>query len=110
MAITKDDAYWKFITDEAERRGSDGCTLVSEWNQRCCYEHDLGCSGKDPEDAFRLHMEGGENVWEYAAPLSRRQADLRFYSCNRAAGSGFKDRLRSCLRFLGVRIGAWLPN
>lgn len=105
----EDGAYYKWITSEARKIGSDGCTKASEWNQECCYEHDLACStGRDPHDAYRLFCAGGENVWEYAVKLSRRQADKRFKSCNMDRSGPLGD-IRSIIRFIGVRIGAWLP-
>lgn len=107
MPSAKDLIYWQWIAAEAAAIHSDGCTAVTEWHQPCCFEHDLACVyAKDPRDAYRLHMAGGENVWVYAADMSRRQADAMFYACNRERSGPIGDA-RSFFRWIGVRLGAW---
>lgn len=105
----KDAAYWAWIAEEAKAMKSDGCTAATDWHVECCWEHDLACEyGRDPEDAYRIHLAGGANVWAYAAKLSRRKADKRFKSCNMKRSGPVGD-VRSFFRYLGVRIGAFLP-
>lgn len=106
--------YKTFVTDEAERIGSDKCTLALDWNVWCCYEHDLSCHfAKDPRDAYRLHRGGVADYWGQAKAHPRREADQRFWRCNRKAVPKTMGRLkrwgwmlRSDVRYLGVRIGA----
>ena len=93
--------YIEWVRAEAARYGSDGCTAVSEWNHWCCLEHDLACrTGKDPRVAYMMS-------WEAAPDLSRREADKRFWRCNRSASPTWGGKLRADLRYLGVRLGAW---
>lgn len=90
--MTKDSNYWKLVEAKAKELGSDGCSGVSEWNQECCYEHDI---------AYKT----GANV--YGVKQTRKETDDAFYECNK------KRRVstpRAFIRWLGVRIfggGAW---
>ena len=89
---------------------SDKCTCALDWNVWCCYEHDLACLfGKDPRSAYRLWKGGEEHYWEKASVLQRRPADRRFWRCNRRHAPSFWGRVRSNIRYIGVRIGAFLP-
>lgn len=102
------DPYWVWIRQEAERVGSDGCTFVSEWNQACCFEHDLACRfGRDPYSAFVLALNGDANPWLHAPHMSRRKADKMFRACN-TEDSGFWGDVRGYVRYLGVRLGAFI--
>jgi len=74
--------------------GSDGCTAVSEWNQVCCFHHDVMCrTGHDID----------------GQPITREEADWLFWECNRIRS---RSRLsvydpRSWVRYIGVRLGAY---
>jgi hypothetical protein len=97
-------AYQEWIISEALKIHSDKCTFAKDWNVWCCYEHDLACHfKKDPRSAFQLQS------WALAVPLSRKEADRRFWRCNRRQEPSAWGRFRSDLRYLGVRIGAFLP-
>lgn len=92
-------SFNEWVKLEAQKIGSDGCSVVSEWQHQCCLEHDLACHyGKDPEVAFA-------SGWENAPKMSRKEADKRFWRCNRQ-GTGVWGKFRADLRYLGVRIGA----
>ena len=104
-------SYWKFIDDEARGAGSDGCTKVSEWHQPCCQEHDLACHyGKNPRSAYALYCARPDRpYWVEAEDMSRRQADYMFGNCNLEWSDGSPiGKVRSIVRFIGVRIGALL--
>lgn len=109
-------AYKRWVESEAQKIGSDGCTLVSEWHQWCCFEHDLGCHYlKDAKKAFEIYLKTssqglGVDPWALAPEMSRRQVDKRFAECNLASAKGLKDKLRAGVRYIGVRIGAWIPK
>ena len=46
--MSENPAYWARVEARAKALGSDGCTQVSEWHQRCCWLHDVMCrSGMD---------------------------------------------------------------
>lgn len=92
--------YEEWVIKHAKRINSDGCTAVSEWNHWCCLEHDLACHyGKDPREAYKVG-------WKDAPPLSRAEADKRFWKCNREASPTLWGKLRADIRYLGVRLGA----
>lgn len=101
--------YAEWVREEAQRMNSDGCTAVSEWNQWCCFEHDLGCEYlKDPKDAFRLWQSGEQLYWTMAKSISRREVDQRYALCNFRNSQGLVDWSRTGVRYLGVRIkGIW---
>lgn len=103
-------SYWKFIEDEAKAIKSDGCTGVSEWHQPCCFEHDLACYWKkDPRSAYAFYTaEENGPYWSMAAPMSRREADYMFAVCNFQWSPTKGGKVRSAVRFLGVRLGALL--
>lgn len=108
-------SFYQWCADEAKKINSDGCTVVDEWNQPCCWEHDLGCHyGKDPRDAFRIALTGlpqtdGGIEWYLAKKMSRREADKRFAACNFKRSQDLAGFVRSGLRYLGVRIGSLWP-
>lgn len=108
-------SYWEWIKDEAAAVGSDGCTGVSDWHIECCWEHDLACHyNKNPRSAYEIYMarEGHRveamNPWSYAEDMTRRQADYAFADCNLDWSATKKGKLRSIVRFIGARIGAFL--
>jgi hypothetical protein len=103
-------SYWKFIDDEARLMGSDGCTGVSEWHAPCCQEHDLACYfGKNPRTAYTHYCnQPNSPYWSLAEAMTRRQADYMFGKCNLEWSDSKKGKVRSIVRFCGVRIGAFL--
>lgn len=105
MAKEVPEIYKKWVETEAAKINSDGCSVVSEWHQWCCFEHDLACHyGKDPREAIKVG-------WENAPKLSRRDADKRYAACNLAMSSPKKpwEYLRSVGRYIGVRLGSFWP-
>ena len=107
--------YHEWVEHEAILYKSDRCTLSIDWNVWCCLEHDLSCLfGKDPRDAYRLWKCGETDIWLKAKEHQRRDADKRFWKCNREMvkkhhGNFFTRRLlllRTDVRYLGVRVGA----
>ena len=78
---------------------SDKCTMAIDWNVPCCVLHDLVCS---------------TGIDHYGQPTSRRDADTRFWRCNRdmvRANTPSRMKrwwglLRADVRYAGVRIGA----
>jgi hypothetical protein len=85
--------YWLWIREEAARIKSDGCTLVSQLKQDCCFEHDLAYYyGKDPLDAFYVG-------WPAARKITKAEADKEFAAC---CGKPI-----SLWRYPGVTIGGW---
>lgn len=106
------DRYYQWCQAEAYKIGSDGCTLVSEWNQPCCYEHDLGCHYlRDPRKAFEFYLYGLKDYWAISPQISRREADKRFATCNLSRSSVKRpwEFARSVVRFVGVRLGSFWP-
>lgn len=106
-------SYWKFIEDEAKRMGSDGCTGVNEWHRECCYEHDLACYfERNPRSAYERYCTGPYEPparwWQTAEPMTRREADYMFGKCNLEWSPTKGGKIRSIIRFLGVRLGALL--
>jgi hypothetical protein len=104
---SQEELFYLWCEAEARKINSDGCTAVSEWHERCCFEHDLACHyGKDPRAAALAASKGVPNYWEVAPKLSRRDADKRFAGCNFHMSRNPLEYLRSGIRFLGVRLGA----
>lgn len=103
-------SYWAFVEREAKKIHSDGCTGVSEWHRECCFEHDLACYyGKSPRSAYAWYCNDPLSAyWEFADEMSRRQADYQFATCNLAWSPKPVGKVRSLVRFIGARIGAWL--
>lgn len=100
--------YWAWVKAEADLIDADGCTLVSEWHQECCLEHDLGCHyGRDPRSAYRFFRGGSKSPWLQATCLTRRECDLRFANCNFGHSRSAAGMFRAIIRYLGVRIGAF---
>lgn len=107
---SSESGYQVWVVTEARIIKSDGCTKSRDWNLWCCYEHDLACHyGKDPRDAFRHFKEGAPDYWLRAAYFRRRDADKRFWQCNRKAAPALVGKIRSDIRYIGVRIGALWP-
>ncbi len=93
-AITPNPEYWARVRARAEALGSDGCTLVNEWNQDCCLLHDI---------MVRTEQDMDGN------PVTRAEADMLFWECNRQRAFLRLSWLdpRSWARFVGVELGAW---
>lgn len=106
----RDTLYWDWVAKEAKRIDSDGCSCVSEWHEPCCFEHDLACHfGRDPLSAYLASLAGSANPWLDAKEMPRRKADVMFGECNaRMSGKNPLGWVRSGVRFLGVRLGAWI--
>lgn len=106
--------YHEWVEAEAITAKSDKCTFSLDWNVLCCLEHDLSCLyGKDPRDAYRLWKLRATDYWLRACYHARRDADKRFWKCNRemvkSNHNGIKKwfgLLRTDFRYVGVRIGA----
>lgn len=91
------DAYREWVAKEAAKIGSDGCTVVSDWDLPCCWEHDLGYHyKKDPRSAYVLG-------WSGAAQISRAEVDARFRDCMRSMSGWYNPR--PWIRWIGVRVG-----
>lgn len=58
--------YWQRIRDEADRLGTDGCTMGSAAFRDCCARHDL-------EYRSGATIDGD--------PVTKHEADVRFRSC-----------------------------
>lgn len=86
-----DRVYWDAIVANAKGRGSDGCTLVGEHHQECCFEHDINWSGTT--------LEGD--------PISKEEANLRFKACIQSRSIFGRFSPMSYWRFFGVTLGAW---
>jgi hypothetical protein len=100
--MAKNEAYWQWVREEAERVGSDGCTGVPDFHLDCCLEHDLAYrSGRDPRVAFR-------NGWDAAPDLERAIADERFKQCIQDESPLGKLSPMAAVRWLGVRLGRFL--
>lgn len=101
--------YWQFIEREAARAKADGCTGVSEWHRECCLEHDLACRyGRNPRSAYALYCGHHEHFWLLAEPITRYQADVAFGECNWEWSPTRAGKIRSVVRYIGVRVGALL--
>lgn len=99
--------YREWVVFESALMHSDKCTCAIDWNVWCCYEHDLACHyGKDPRIAFLFYQQNYPDYWLQAPYLLRKDADRRFWKCNRAQTPTLLGRLRSDIRYVGVRIGA----
>ena len=102
--------YQDWVISEAKAANSDACTKALDWNVWCCYEHDLSCLyAKDPRDAYRKWKESPVDYWCRASYHRRRDADKRFWRCNRELDPSAVGKLRSDVRYIGVRIGALWP-
>jgi len=89
-------AYKVWVRSEAKKIGADGCSVVSEWNQDACLEHDLAYHyKKDPKHAYDVG-------WEKARDISKWRADGRFWMNNAR-----KSPTRATIRYLGVTLGGW---
>lgn len=81
---------WDRIRQLAKAMDSDGCTLVTQAYQDCCYLHDL-CyrTGRDPDT--------GE-------PVTYEQADALLRDCIRAKSRLGRFSPMASIRYLGVRL------
>ncbi len=85
---------WERIRRIAKALNSDGCTMVSQYCQDCCYLHDIHWkTGRDPDTG---------------QPVSYAEANAIFRDCVRE-----KSRLKRCspvalIRYWGVSLfGRW---
>lgn len=105
--------YWNWLASEAALLDTDGCSHVTGLRIECCYEHDVAYThGKDPRSAY-LHYVQGHNYWTEAVPISRSEADRRFWRChcNRSLLGHYSPF--AALRWLGVRLfgrRAWVKH
>lgn len=102
--------FVEWVIVEALYIKSDKCTFARDWNVWCCYRHDLSCHyGRDPYSAYKFWCLGEKEYWLKAKGERRRDADIEFWKCNRKRSRDWKDKVRSNVRYLGVRVGALLP-
>lgn len=90
--MTPNEDYWRRVRARAKALGSDGCTLVDEWLQDCCFEHDV-------------HRRTGLTI--NGMPISVIESDYVYRHCMEQRVSLRFLHPRSWLRWAGVRIGAW---
>lgn len=88
----KDAAYWEAVRRYAADHGSDGCTLVTQLYQDCCFEHDR---------AYSQH----KDMW--GDPITRGEADAEFRRCIQRRSFMGRFSPISYLRWFGLRIGGW---
>lgn len=86
----KDEQYWNRVRKWATEAGSDGCTLVTQLYQDCCFEHD---------HAYRTGTDLAGNK------VSRSEADATFRRCIQSRSKLGKFSPISWVRWIGVRIG-----
>ena len=86
LAVARD---WDAIREQAAAQQSDGCTMVTEAYQDCCYLHDLMWrTGLDPST--------GETV-------SFNEANIRFRQCIQSKSRLGRFSPVSWIRFCGVQ-------
>ena len=99
--------YWQFVESEAALINSDGCTKVTGYRVSCCLEHDLSYRfAKDPRSAYRLHVDGAIDPWEFADPIERVVADARFRRCLQVRSYFGWYSPFALMRWIGVRAFA----
>jgi len=100
--------YPDFIRTEAEKIGSDGCTLVADFRKFCCEEHDLAYYyGKDPREAYRHYLNEARDCWFDPPRISREEADRLFRECIQSCSPVKGGSPLAWVRWLGVRAGGW---
>jgi hypothetical protein len=96
--------YWKLMIQLAWDLDSDGCTIVNEWHQMCCLEHDVHYRTGRRHMLHVVGWDGKEPVYELVPRecVTRAWADRRFRDCMRVQGGFFND-IRAWARWIGVR-------
>lgn len=98
--------YREWVRLEAKAINTDGCTLVSEIYQWCCFEHDLVCRRrKNPRDAYRKFRKGVADYWSEAKDMSRSDGDTQFRKCIQKNSPLGKFSPISWIRYAGVSVG-----
>lgn len=93
--MPKNALYWAWLRREAESRGFDGCTGVSELYHLCCLEHDFAYrTGLCPRAYF---------VGRYVQP-TRRATDARFRRCMQEMSPLGVASPVALIRWIGVRL------
>lgn len=85
-----DRPYWDRVTEEAHRRGSDGCTGVADFRIECCFQHDLEWNGRTVD---------GE-------PISRAETNARFRQCIASRSPLGRYSPMAWIRWLGVSLAS----
>lgn len=87
--MTTNAAYWEGVRARANELESDGCSVVTEAFQQCCFEHDI---------AYRTgaRLDG--------TPITRREADARFRQCMQLRSRFGKVSPMAWWRWAGVRL------
>ena len=87
--------YWDIVRRRAQALKSDGCTFVANFYLDACLEHDV-------------HWRTGKTL--YGAPISTRQANLRFRYVIQARSPMGAWSPMSWWRWVGVSIGGIFKN
>ena len=97
--------YWEWVRSEAALIGTDGCSAVMGFHVECCFEHDLSYRyAKDPRAAYRAEQAGVvADVWAYAVPITRAEADARFRQCHQNRSKLGRWSPMAIYRWLGVK-------
>lgn len=98
-------AYWRLMVELAWDMNSDGCTVVNEWHQMCCLEHDVHYRTGRRHMVKIVSWDGPDPVYALveAERISRRWADRRFRDCMEVQGGRLND-MRAWARWAGVRV------
>jgi len=85
--------YWDWISEEAALINADGCTGVTNYQGRCCLQHDLEFYyGASASDAYRRYRDGDPYYWFNADLLSFEIANAHFKACHfRNSKLGYRD-------------------
>lgn len=75
--------FWAWIDEQAALANVDGCTGVTNWNAKCCRQHDLEFqTGKSAASAYRWYLAGEPYPWTAADRITFEQANQHFKACN----------------------------
>jgi protein-S-isoprenylcysteine O-methyltransferase Ste14 len=97
--------YWDWIRHEANRIGSDGCTVVSEYCRDACLQHDLCYKyQRNPRSAYTRYVKNLRHKWMEADPISREEADRQFRDTLQSLSPLGRWSPVSWIRWAGVRI------
>lgn len=93
--------YKEWVRAEAKKINSDGCSVVFEINNFCCYVHDLEYYyGRRAAHAFHVG-------WDNADKITRIDADLEFRKCNQEHSRFRISSPLAAWRWAGVRVLGW---
>ena len=97
--------YWDWIREQAALHNVDGCTGVTNWNAKCCLQHDLEFrTGKWAASAYRWYRTGHPDPWAQADAITFEQANANFKNCNFREGvAGYFNPL-AWLRFAAMKL------